>query len=84
MKIVSYLATGDAPKGHRALARILLNDGTFHPGFATRETVEAATAAMQAFWDAEFAKELARQQPRRRKTAAPTPTPAEPDVGDVI
>lgn len=84
MKIITYTTADTAPKGAQAVARIMLDDSTFHPVLVARATPADAAAAAQAWWDAEVARERAREQPRRRKPAATVQPPAEPDVGDVI
>lgn len=87
MKILTYTTADTAPKGAQAVARIMLDDGTFHPVLVARATPAEAAAGAQAWWDAEVARERARVQPRRRKPSAAASTvqpPAEPDVGDVI
>lgn len=81
MKIITYVPTNSLSCS--ALARILLDDGTFHPILISRGSPEEAADAAQTWWETELAKERAREQPRRRKTATQK-TPAEPDVGDVI
>lgn len=88
MKIVAYSTPDqDIPSGHRALARIMLNDGTWHPILIHAFDVESATKRATEWWAEALEKERVKGE-RGRKPRAPASQVTEkepvPDPGDVV
>ncbi len=80
MKVFTYAASDElAPPTHRAVARIMLNDGSWHPVLITGPD-EAHVAERATTW---WAQELAKQSPRPKKKAKAVPLGVD-DPGDVI
>lgn len=79
MNLLTY-TSGDAPEGHRWLARFQVGKG-FTTAFATAPTREAVIAKAQAFWDSETARLApAAKKPAAAKGVCSADTPAAIDT----
>ncbi|MDB5445661.1 MAG: hypothetical protein JWQ97_978 [Phenylobacterium sp.] len=72
MRILTFAASlsDDAPERYRCAARILLSDGTLHPGICHASSKSEARAKMQAFWDAELKRAQERREAGERRVEA--------------
>lgn len=83
MRVLTYLATDEStPPAKRAVARIMLTDGTMHPVIFEGATAEALKQTAEDWWAKALAKEAAKGTPRTAK-AKPAPTASSDDF-DVV
>lgn len=76
MQITVYTtADENVPAGHRCIARIMHNDGTWHPVLITALNEANARQKATEWWQAELAKAAAKKAPKRPKAAQ------NPEVG---